>query len=117
MRRHRCPAPIACGLVLAAALAVPGCAGPPAPRQVAAVPGAVGPDAPRPAPAGRAVPQAPDDGGAPDLAGWWHQQSRREAAERFWNDPRERRRALTRDQFELWDRQRERRLGRPAWPF
>lgn len=107
MRRHRRPAPIACGLVLAAALVAPGCGTPPAPRQVAALPG----DAPRPA------GPAPAAGGTPDLAGWWDQQSRREAEERFWNDPRERRRALTRDQFELWDRQRARRLGRPTWPF
>ncbi len=51
------------------------------------------------------------------LDGWWARQRDKEAADRFWNGPREQRRALTRDQIELWERQRDRRLGRLPYPF
>ena len=68
------------------------------------------PEAPVPSP-------PPPPARAADLAAWWERQQAREAAERFWDTPRERRRALTRDQFELWEIQRERRLRLPRWPF
>ena len=51
------------------------------------------------------------------LDAWWARQREKEAADRFWNGPRETRRALTRDQFEFWDRQRDRRRGIPPYPF
>jgi hypothetical protein len=51
------------------------------------------------------------------LDAWWARQREKEAADRFWNGPREARRALTRDQFEFWDRQRDRRRGIPPYPF
>lgn len=51
------------------------------------------------------------------LEGWWARQREKEAADRFWNGPREQRRALTRDQIEFWERQRDRRRGRPPYPF
>ncbi|MFC7541576.1 hypothetical protein ACFQU2_21850 [Siccirubricoccus deserti] len=41
----------------------------------------------------------------------------KEAADRFWNGPREARRDLTRDQVEQWERQRDRRMRRPPHPF
>lgn len=52
-----------------------------------------------------------------EFEAWWERQREREAADRFWNGPREQRRALTRDQFERWEQQRERRTGRPSWPY
>jgi hypothetical protein len=52
-----------------------------------------------------------------DFDGWWQRQRDREAADRFWNGPREQRRAATRDQVEQWERQKDRRTGRPHWPF
>jgi hypothetical protein len=63
-------------------------------------------------------PPAPPSGGGPgDLAGWWQRQETRETSERFWDGPREQRRALTRDQIEQWETQRDRRTGRTRWPF
>lgn len=60
-------------------------------------------------------------GAAPDgadraaqLDAWWQGQRRREAAERFWNGPTERRRDATRDQIERWERDRARGQGRRA---
>lgn len=89
-RRHAPPWP---GLALLLLLGA--CAGPPA-----------------------SPPATPPAGGGPgDLAGWWQRQEAREASERFWDGPRERRRALTRDQIEQWETQRDRRTGRPRWPF
>jgi len=52
-----------------------------------------------------------------ELEDWWRRQREREAADRFWNGPREQRRNLTRDQFEHWEQQRERQRGRPSWPY
>jgi hypothetical protein len=52
-----------------------------------------------------------------ELEAWWARQKEKEQADRFWNGPREQRRALTRDQFEQWDRQRERRFWRPHFPY
>ena len=40
------------------------------------------------------------------LEAWWARQRAKEAADRFWNGPRERRRNLTRDQVERWEEQR-----------
>jgi hypothetical protein len=51
------------------------------------------------------------------LDAWWTRQREKEAADRFWNGPRERRRDLTRDQIEQWERQRERRRGWTPYPF
>ncbi|MCO6416601.1 hypothetical protein JYK14_10560 [Siccirubricoccus sp. KC 17139] len=48
---------------------------------------------------------------------WWERQREKEAADRFWNGPREARRNLTRDQIERWEEQRDRRLRRPRYPF
>lgn len=63
------------------------------------------------------APTPPATARAHQLDGWWARQAEKEAADRFWNGPREQRRALTRDQFEQWERQRDRRLGRPHHPF
>jgi hypothetical protein len=61
---------------------------------------------------------APDPSAAPrDFGDWWQRQREREARDRFWNGPRERRRYLTQDNHEFWERQRDRRLGRPPYPF
>ena len=51
------------------------------------------------------------------LDAWWARQREKEAADRFWNGPREQRRNLTRDQIERWERQRDRRRGWPPYPF
>ncbi|WP_149536883.1 hypothetical protein [Siccirubricoccus phaeus] len=48
---------------------------------------------------------------------WWDRQREKEAADRFWNGPREARRNLTRDQIERWEADRDRRLRRPRYPF
>ena len=48
---------------------------------------------------------------------WWGRQREKEAADRFWNGPREARRNLTRDQIERWERDRNRRRGWPQPPF
>jgi hypothetical protein len=48
---------------------------------------------------------------------WWARQREKEAADRFWNGPREARRNLTRDQIEQWELQRDRRMRRPPYPF
>ena len=40
------------------------------------------------------------------LDAWWARQREKEAADRFWNGPREQRRNLTRDQIERWEEQR-----------
>jgi hypothetical protein len=40
------------------------------------------------------------------LDAWWARQREKEAADRFWNGPREQRRNLTRDQVERWEEQR-----------
>jgi hypothetical protein len=48
---------------------------------------------------------------------WWARQREKEAADRFWNGPREQRRNLTRDQIERWEYQRWRRRGWPNYPF
>jgi hypothetical protein len=52
-----------------------------------------------------------------DYQAWWDRQREREAADRFWNGPRERRRNLTRDQIERWEAQRDRHHRNPRWPF
>ena len=64
-------------------------------------------EAPRPGPAERER----------QLEAWWARQREKEAADRFWNGPRERRRDLTRDQIEQWERQRDRRRGWTPYPF
>jgi len=51
------------------------------------------------------------------LEAWWARQREKEAADRFWNGPREQRRNLTRDQIERWERQRDRRRGWAPYPF
>ena len=51
------------------------------------------------------------------LDGWWARQREKEATDRAINGPREARRNLSRDQFEFWDRQRDRRRGIPPYPF
>jgi hypothetical protein len=51
------------------------------------------------------------------LERWWSRQREKEAADRFWNGPREARRNLTRDQIEQWELQRDRRLRRGPHPF
>ena len=51
------------------------------------------------------------------LDAWWARQREKEAADRFWNGPRERRRDLTRDQIERWEYQRWRRRGWPNYPY
>ncbi|MDO9707413.1 hypothetical protein [Paracraurococcus lichenis] len=48
---------------------------------------------------------------------FWSRQREKEANDRFWNGPREARRALTRDQFERWDYQRYRRQGWRSYPY
>ena len=40
------------------------------------------------------------------LEAWWARQREKEAADRFWNGPREQRRNLTRDQIDRWEAQR-----------
>jgi hypothetical protein len=40
------------------------------------------------------------------LDAWWARQREKEAADRFWNGPRERRRNATRDQIERWEEQK-----------
>jgi hypothetical protein len=64
-----------------------------------------------------AQPQPRPDDRERRLEGWWERQREREAQDRFWNGPREQRRNLTRDQIERWEYQRNRRTGRPSWPF
>ena len=57
------------------------------------------------------------------LDAWWARQREKEAADRFWNGPREQRRNLTRDQIERWEEQRGYRgqgptgLARPYVPY
>ena len=57
------------------------------------------------------------------LDAWWARQREKEAADRFWNGPREQRRNLTRDQIERWEDQRNYRgqgptgLARPYVPY
>ncbi len=57
------------------------------------------------------------------LEAWWARQREKEAADRFWNGPRERRRNLTRDQIERWEEQRGYRglgpggVARPQVPY
>src|SRR3712207_163847 len=48
------------------------------------------------------------------LDAWWARQREKEAADRFWNGPREQRRNLTRDQIERWEEQRNYRGQGPA---
>ncbi|WP_165839020.1 hypothetical protein [Roseicella frigidaeris] len=50
------------------------------------------------------------------LDAFWARQREKEAADRFWNGPREARRNLSRDQFERWDEQRYRRQGWRSYP-
>ena len=52
-----------------------------------------------------------------ELEAWWARQRQREAADRFWNGPRERRRDLTRDQIERWEYERSRRRYSPYHPY
>ena len=52
-----------------------------------------------------------------DFAAWWERQQAREAATRAREAPGDRRRALTRDQFEFWNAQRERQGRVPRSPF
>ncbi|MBL6077039.1 hypothetical protein JMJ56_03410 [Belnapia sp. T18] len=51
------------------------------------------------------------------LDAWWARQREKEATDRAVNGPREARRNLTRDQFEFWNRQNDRRRGIPLPPF
>ncbi|TCZ66024.1 hypothetical protein [Roseicella aquatilis] len=51
------------------------------------------------------------------LERFWDRQKEKEAADRFWNGPREARRNLTRDQFERWDYQRWRQRGWRSYPY
>jgi hypothetical protein len=51
------------------------------------------------------------------LEAWWARQREKEAADRFWNGPRERRRDLTRDQIERWEHERSRRRYSPYHPY
>ena len=51
------------------------------------------------------------------LDAWWARQREKEATDRVINGPREARRNLTRDQFERWNRQNDRRRGIPPPPF
>ncbi|MFC7688654.1 hypothetical protein ACFQY5_02415 [Paeniroseomonas aquatica] len=51
------------------------------------------------------------------LDAWWDRQREKEAEERRRNAPGEARRALTRDQFERWNRQNDRRRGIAPYPF
>lgn len=48
------------------------------------------------------------------LDAWWARQREKEAADRFWNGPREQRRNLTRDQIERWEAQRNYRGQGPT---
>ena len=52
-----------------------------------------------------------------ELEAWWARQRAKEAADRFWNGPRERRRDLTRDQIERWEHERFRRRYSPYYPY
>ena len=52
-----------------------------------------------------------------ELEAWWARQREKEAAYRFWNGPRERRRDLTRDQIERWEYERFRRRYSPYHPY
>ncbi|MDN3568054.1 hypothetical protein QWZ14_27045 [Paeniroseomonas aquatica] len=63
-----------------------------------------------PAPPGPPVRRTP-------LDAWWDRQREKEAEERRRNAPGEARRALTRDQFERWNRQNDRRRGIAPYPF
>lgn len=94
---------------LLAILALPTLALPtlaPAPAQAQA-PSRPAPSRTDPSPAGR----------PPSLDAWWDRQREREAEERRRNAPGEARRALTRDQFERWNRQNDRRRGIAPYPF
>ena len=51
------------------------------------------------------------------LDAWWARQREKEAADRFWNGPRDRRRDLTRDQIERWEYERSRRRYSPYHPY
>jgi hypothetical protein len=66
----------------------------------------------------RAEPPRPDPAGdrQRQLDAWWARQREKEAADRFWNGPREQRRNLTRDQVERWEYQRWRRRGWREYP-
>lgn len=48
------------------------------------------------------------------LEAWWARQREKEAADRFWNGPREQRRNLTRDQIDRWEAQKGYRGQGPA---
>ena len=48
---------------------------------------------------------------------FWARQQEKAQADRFWNGPREARRNQSRDQFEFWNRQQDRRRGWPPYPF
>lgn len=52
-----------------------------------------------------------------ELNAWWARQREKESAERARNAPREARRDQTRDQFERWNRQNDRRRGIAPYPF
>ena len=52
-----------------------------------------------------------------ELEAWWARQREKEQADRFWNGPREQRRALTRDQIERWEYERWRRRYSPYRPY
>ncbi len=52
-----------------------------------------------------------------ELEAWWARQREKEAVDRFWNGPRERRRDLTRDQIERWEHERSRRRYSPHHPY
>jgi hypothetical protein len=86
-------------------------------RRLAPLVLALGLTACAPATASDRAPRAAAPPAVRDFDGWWQRQRDREAADRFWNGPREQRRAATRDQVEQWERQKDRRTGRPHWPF
>lgn len=66
------------------------------------------------APAGPAPAVAQTAEQQRQLDTWWAHQREKEAADRFWNGPREQRRNQTRDQIERWEEQRGYRGSGPS---
>lgn len=71
-----------------------------------------------------ATPAGAEERRRPDHAEWQRQldawqarQREKEAADRFWNGPREQQRNLTRDQVERWEYQHWRRRGWRSYPY
>lgn len=67
--------------------------------------------------AGPAAAETPAAERQRQLDAWWARQREKEAAERARNAPREAHRDRTRDQFERWNRQNDRRRGIAPYPF